>query len=640
MRRIQVQKQRMQRRTLVLAISSSFLTIAIAMMIFFNIGNVRNIFAAPSKTTVTTIQDGNWSDNSIWSTGVAPVSGSGDSIVISNAVNLDIDYTVGNQTATGLTVTNSGSLTSKSRALTLDKYASLVNKGVIDLKNLDFNSSSFTDPAVNLTNTGALTVKFGFNVLSTKSVISNSGTLNLNADSKINGGFSNTGIVNVSGDFSSDYGTINNRNTINITGSGVLTGTTLNNSNENSSYTLKNDLTLNYGTANHAVSAINNSGKILVGTHGKTGTFTINDGTVKNGNSVVLKNAATFTVNGTVMINAGSQADTNSILNNGIISVSESFTTSGISKVINNDSMTIGTGLVTYSNFTTGKSSYLSIGTDFTNNYATYASFTNNGGYVVVGRNFTNGTNAIYTGSGGGLSVANNFVNHSSIGGSTDVCDKTPNTASDINGTLGSSVTTCSFNPVSNGATALPVVLTLFNANKDENKIVLDWTTACEINNDRFEIERSADGTDFTVIGSVKGNGTKMSKTNYSFDDQNPLPGIAYYRLHQFDYNSVSEYSAIAVVHGNVLSEQLSLNIYPNPAPAGKTMHLEMLVPVSGRYTVDLVNMIGVGVYHAEQQAEMGKQLQALNIPENLSGTYLMNLTYEGKTISKKIQIQ
>lgn len=60
------------------------------------------------------------------------------------------------------------------------------------------------------------------------------------------------------------------------------------------------------------------------------------------------------------------------------------------------------------------------------------------------------------------------------------------------------------------------VALLNFNVKSDEpNKIVLQWSTGMERNNDRFEINLSTDSLNFVQYAVVKGKGTPTSTASY-----------------------------------------------------------------------------------------------------------------------------
>ncbi len=101
---------------------------------------------------------------------------------------------------------------------------------------------------------------------------------------------------------------------------------------------------------------------------------------------------------------------------------------------------------------------------------------------------------------------------------------------------------------VVNGSGTLPIELVKFSADYLNSNIMISWTTASEINNDFFTIERSKDGKDFHSIGMVYGAGNSNKMLNYEFIDYNTSDGITYYRLKQTDFDGKFEYSKIIAV--------------------------------------------------------------------------------------------
>lgn len=108
----------------------------------------------------------------------------------------------------------------------------------------------------------------------------------------------------------------------------------------------------------------------------------------------------------------------------------------------------------------------------------------------------------------------------------------------------------------------LPVELKSFTADLEDNKVIIQWATASEINNDHYEIERSKDAITFEAIGSAKGNNFSSSESSYHFYDMNPITGISYYRLKQVDTDSTVHYSLIDIVENYT---QTDFKFYPNP---------------------------------------------------------------------------
>jgi hypothetical protein len=88
---------------------------------------------------------------------------------------------------------------------------------------------------------------------------------------------------------------------------------------------------------------------------------------------------------------------------------------------------------------------------------------------------------------------------------------------------------------------ALPITLMSFTAQKRDNCNLLEWSTASELNNDYFLIERSTDGINWNIINKTTGAGNSNYLINYSFTDYNFENTVNYYRLTQVDYNGVFE---------------------------------------------------------------------------------------------------
>ncbi|WP_149240207.1 Ig-like domain repeat protein [Dyadobacter sp. 32] len=109
----------------------------------------------------------------------------------------------------------------------------------------------------------------------------------------------------------------------------------------------------------------------------------------------------------------------------------------------------------------------------------------------------------------------------------------------------------------------MPVTLSEFRAQKQEQSILLSWKTTSETNSDRFEIERSEDPKNgFTRIATVS-SADAESGADYHFLDGNIPPAeTIYYRLKMVDRDETFAYSKIQSIKSNLA--QLT-EIYPNP---------------------------------------------------------------------------
>lgn len=97
-------------------------------------------------------------------------------------------------------------------------------------------------------------------------------------------------------------------------------------------------------------------------------------------------------------------------------------------------------------------------------------------------------------------------------------------------------------------ATVLPIELTSFTVELNNQQPLLRWETASEKDNARFELERSFDGETFEQIGIVNGSGTTSQPHSYSFIDNTAPAGFQYYRFKQVDYNGSYSYSPLRAI--------------------------------------------------------------------------------------------
>lgn len=123
-------------------------------------------------------------------------------------------------------------------------------------------------------------------------------------------------------------------------------------------------------------------------------------------------------------------------------------------------------------------------------------------------------------------------------------------------------------------ATPLPVELADFNARLDNNSVSVSWSTASELNNDYFTVERAVDLEQFDALATVSGAGTTSTPKYYLFTDVQPLYGRCYYRLRQTDFDGKYTYSNVVTINYDG-PKVPSLSVYPNPAK-GTTVTIQL----------------------------------------------------------------
>ncbi|NQX98867.1 MAG: T9SS type A sorting domain-containing protein, partial [Flavobacteriales bacterium] len=135
-----------------------------------------------------------------------------------------------------------------------------------------------------------------------------------------------------------------------------------------------------------------------------------------------------------------------------------------------------------------------------------------------------------------------------------------------VAGTITTLATVTAFSPFTLASTTinnpLPVTLINFNARINSGVTKLTWTTASEINNDYFTLEKSKDGSHFFSFSEQAGAGNSNNTLNYYDIDENPYKGVSYYRLKQTDFNGDFEYSKIVTIN-NI--KEGTITAFPNP---------------------------------------------------------------------------
>ncbi|MFN8239089.1 MAG: T9SS type A sorting domain-containing protein [Chitinophagales bacterium] len=188
--------------------------------------------------------------------------------------------------------------------------------------------------------------------------------------------------------------------------------------------------------------------------------------------------------------------------------------------------------------------------------------------------------------------------------------------------------------------TALPVELVELKATPVNNDYIrVSWTTASELNNQGFEIFRSADGTNFSSIGYVNGNGNSNQVHQYSFDDRNTQTGITYYyKLKQIDFNSAYKYTYI--VSANLTpSDKFTINdIYPNPTTSAS--YVNIYSPTQNTLSYSMYNELGQEINTQKVELEKGYNTIALSSSALAKGTYIVSFLYEDRHYYKKAMKQ
>jgi hypothetical protein len=173
-----------------------------------------------------------------------------------------------------------------------------------------------------------------------------------------------------------------------------------------------------------------------------------------------------------------------------------------------------------------------------------------------------------------------------------------------------------------------PIVLsaemTAFEAEKNKEGILLKWTTASEIKNDYFAIEKSRDGKQWLEIAKVNGAGYSIKMTDYHVQDNKPYDGLSYYRLKQVDFDGQETYSDIVSIEFDYAD---IFSFFPNPAYNNQELVIDSKMLVND-LRVKIIDHKGVLIQNV---IPISGSISLNDIPP---GSYLLSLYSDTEQLS------
>ncbi|WP_118950307.1 PQQ-dependent sugar dehydrogenase [Taibaiella helva] len=172
-------------------------------------------------------------------------------------------------------------------------------------------------------------------------------------------------------------------------------------------------------------------------------------------------------------------------------------------------------------------------------------------------------------------------------------------------------------------ASVLPLTLRFFTGTYQNSRATLKWETAMEQTLDRFEVEYSRDGQQYTFAGSVK---AENKPSGYSFGHFLPANGRLFYRLKMIDRDGSHRFSDILTLNAGAAADAL---IYPTVIKDG-WLHLSL---PAGMNRVHVTAMNGAVVLQQRLDGNQGQQ--RLSLGGLARGMYIVRL--EGTGVRQKI---
>jgi len=185
----------------------------------------------------------------------------------------------------------------------------------------------------------------------------------------------------------------------------------------------------------------------------------------------------------------------------------------------------------------------------------------------------------------------------------------------------------------------IPVELTSFNASIEGKIVFLIWSTATEVNNKGFEIERSINDT-WGKITFISGMGTTTRISNYSYTDNLPaiFPNNIFikYRLKQIDHNGSYIYSDVISLESDLVPDKYSLSQnYPNPF--NPNTRINYSIPERSFVIIKVYNLLGKEIATlVNEEKAVGNYEVEFSADNHSSGVYFYKIQAKGFTDIKK----
>lgn len=179
----------------------------------------------------------------------------------------------------------------------------------------------------------------------------------------------------------------------------------------------------------------------------------------------------------------------------------------------------------------------------------------------------------------------------------------------------------------------LPVKFGAISASESKGLVKLNWNIETETNTNSYIIERSANGDNFSEVGTLKAN----HSANYIWMDNAANNGMNYYRIKALDNNGTYQYSS--TIRINVGKIKGGLNVYPNPIKGGQ-INIELSGISKGNYSINVFNLTGALVYTTSLSSEGTSLSKTVTLPSNLTtGNYTLKISNGSFNSSKLITV-
>lgn len=180
----------------------------------------------------------------------------------------------------------------------------------------------------------------------------------------------------------------------------------------------------------------------------------------------------------------------------------------------------------------------------------------------------------------------------------------------------------------------MPMVLTSFQGRALEgHRVQLEWTTAQEMNNSHFLVERSDDGAAWEAIARVEGAGNSSEPLDYLHVDPAPAHGANLYRLRQVDHDGASTLGSVLMV--SLGRTQAALHIGPNPTASA--LNLAFQGVEEGAYRLQILDSRGTLLLDGTVAVSSPSFAHTVDLDGHPTGVYLLRVQGKGRGWTERV---
>jgi hypothetical protein len=170
----------------------------------------------------------------------------------------------------------------------------------------------------------------------------------------------------------------------------------------------------------------------------------------------------------------------------------------------------------------------------------------------------------------------------------------------------------------------LPVELVHFSAHSESGHAVIEWSTASEVNNDYFTIQRSSTLADFKPVATIDGHGNTSTISEYSWTDAAPLSSVSYYRLVQTDYDGKQTIYGPISFQNSKQSRQ-DFKVYSDASASA--LYVTYISASAADVQVEVMNVEGQKIIGKTFQATQGNNFVKVSVDnEPARGMYFVRI--------------